>query len=96
MKSKRRPKTEEEKKAISETLKGRKFSDQHRQNLRQATLDYYSNKAAQCHSGDTRAPLHRSIWKVDYEVTKVALEVTSDDVMKTAAADDTINGEETK
>lgn len=88
MKSKRRPKTEEEKQAISEKLKGRKFSDQHRQNLRQATLDYYKNKAAQCHSGDTRAPLHRSIWKVDYEVTSLPPEVTGDDVMQPAAAGD--------
>ena len=42
----RRPKTEKEKKKISQTLKGRKFSDQHKERLKQAALDYYSNSEA--------------------------------------------------
>jgi hypothetical protein len=46
MKNSRRPKTEEEKRAISEKLKGRKFGEKHKERLKQSALDYYSNSEA--------------------------------------------------
>ena len=39
----RRPRTEDEKKKISEALKGRKLSQTHKENLRNAAIDFYLN-----------------------------------------------------